>query len=506
MFYDPLLAMCTPWALTGGALLLLVYYAWSKTRLRYEGSNIPPFPAPEKPFLGHTLLMRGNILDNFVWMRKKAGDIFSLNILGQLLIVVNGYETMREILVKHAEVTLDRPVDMSSQFLGEENHGLLSSRGHNWKEQRAITHSILREFGMGKSLMADKIATELQMFIEKLRSFEGKAIHLPSISSLAVCNIVCSIAFGNRFDYDDEYYKHMMKNSNAYLEKAPPIWVFYVATFFKKLPGDLFGIKEYEACIKDLNENFCKFQINKVKQDLNDDDEPQNFIAAYLQEMHKREKGEKGTFLDEANLVSLVKSLVVAGTETTSMTLNWCVLYCLHHPEIQEKVFDEIKTQVGTARPPCMSDMPNLPYLSAVIRETQRLATIGPLTARVASHSFEVQGYLIPKDSQLMFNYDTAHRDESVWEKPDQFNPERFLDASGKLLKRNELIPFGIGRHICVGEAMARMELDLFLASMFQRFRFEPEDPGKELPTFKGDLVLVVTPKPFKVRFRERSL
>ncbi|KAK3800247.1 hypothetical protein RRG08_018857 [Elysia crispata] len=267
---------------------------------------------------------------------------------------------------------------------------------HNWKEQRAITKSVLREFGMGKSLMADKIATELQIFTERQRNLEGKAIHLPSISSPTACNIVCSITFGNRFDYDDEYCKRMMKNSDAYLDKAPLIWVCNATTFFKKLPDDLSGTKEYEACIKDLNENFY-----------------------------------------EANLVPLIKSFIVAGTETTSMTLNWCVLYCLHHPEIQEKVFDEIKTHVGTARPPY----------------------------------------------------------ESVWENPDQFNPERFLDASGNLLKWNKLIPSEIGRHISVGEAMARVELDLFLAFMFQRFQFELEDSAKELSSFTGGLVLDVSPE-----------
>ncbi|KAK3800248.1 hypothetical protein RRG08_018858 [Elysia crispata] len=491
----------TSWTLATGVLVLLVVYAWSKTRLKCEGSNIPPFPAPAKPLLGHTLLMKGNILDNFSWMRKKAGDLFSLNLLGQHWVVVNGYGNLREVLVKHADKTQDRPPDLSSKILGEDNHGLMSSHGRNWKEQRSITNSILREFGMGKQIMAEKVLFEVRFFMEKLASFKGQAIELPHIMSAAVCNVVCSITVGHRFDYDDEYYKRMMDNANAFLVKSPSLYVFYAGTILKRLPGDWFGIKQWENCLSDLNENFCKFQINKVKQDFSSDNVPESFIAAYLQQMRKKKESEKESYLDEPNLISLIKSLILAGTETSSTTINWCVLLCLHHPEIQEKVFDEIKTHVGTTRPPCLSDMPNLPYLSAVIRETQRFAGIAPVLSRQVTDTFEVQGYLIPKGSRLFLDINSALHDETTWENPHQFHPERFLDASGNLLKPAEFIPFGLGRRVCVGEALARTELDLFLATMFQRFQFEPENPT-ELPTLDAVLTLGRSPKPYKAKIK----
>ena len=203
-------------------------------------------------------------------------------------------------------------------------------------------------------------------------------------------------------------------------------------------------------------------------------------------------------------MVSVIKSLILAGTETTSTTINWCVLFCLHHPQVQEKVFNEIKTHVGTGRTPNTSDIPNLRYLSAVIRETQRLGSVAPILSRLVTSNFEVQGFLIPKDSQLMLNLTSALQDEGTWENPDKFLPERFLDASGNLIKPNALIPFGIGRRLCPGESLAKMELDLFLSAMFQRFRFEPEDPTAELPSLEGVLSLTFSPKPYKVRFMER--
>ncbi|KAK3773656.1 hypothetical protein RRG08_001386 [Elysia crispata] len=498
-------AMNTPWFLAGGALALLVYCAWSKTRLKYGGFNIPPFPAPPKPFIGHILLLKGDILENCAWMRKKAGDIFSLNIAGTHMIVVNGLENLRHVLLKNGEATADRPIDLCSQYLKEDNHGLMSSRGPNWKEQRTISLTILREFGMGKDIMAKKTEVEVQIFLDKLASFHGKPCgNLLLLTNAAVCNVVCSIIVGDRFEYDDEYFKRVIKNLNAFVSKMPSIWILFAATFFKHLPGDLFGLKEWKSSVDDMNENFSKYQINRIKTEFNPNDEPENFIAAYLRDMNKKKERGIPTYLDEPNLISNIKSLFLAGTETVSTTITWCVLFCLHHPETQEKVYEEIKSHVGTARTPNKSDIPNLRYLSAVIRETQRLGGVAYMLNRLVTENFEMQGYLIPKDSQLLLNLNSALQDGDTWENSHKFCPERFLDASGQLIKPSEFLPFGLGRRSCPGEALARMELDLFLASMFQRFRFEPEDPAAELPPLKGVSMLTFTPMPYKVRFVDR--
>ncbi|RUS89047.1 hypothetical protein EGW08_003218 [Elysia chlorotica] len=369
MLFGVLSAMFTPWTLAASALTLLVYYAWTKTRLKHEGSNIPPFPAPAKPFLGHSLLLKGDILDNLAWMRKKTGDIYSLNLFGQHWIVVNGYENLKEVLVKHADKTQDRPLSLASKVLKEDNHGLITSTGRNFKEQRMITNTILRDFGMGKNIMAEKVALEVQTFIETLESYEEKPTDVHQIVSAAVCNIICSILVGHRSR------RKCLRKSKRMLE--PP------------------------------------------------------------------------------------------------------------------------------ARPPSQT-CPKLRYLTAVIRETQRLAGVSPLGTRAVSQSFELQGYLIPEGSQLFINLNSALHDQSSWENPLQFRPERFLDANGDVLKPGEFLPFGLGRHNCVGEALARTELDLFLASMFQRFRFEPENPT-QLPPLKGVLTINLSPQTFKVKFVGRN-
>ncbi|GFS08501.1 cytochrome P450 2U1 [Elysia marginata] len=498
--------LSSTWVLIGSIACLLVFWAWSKTRLKHEGLNIPPYPAPARPFIGHMMLMKGDIVENCARFRKQAGDIYSLNIGGTHLIVINGLENVRQVLIKHADLCSDRPVDLSSQFLKEDNHGLVVSRGANWKEQRSTSLAILREFGMGKDIMSKKTETEAHMFMEKLASFQGKPIDsFPVLANAAACNVVCSIIVGDRFDYEDGYFKQAIENLNTWVTKMPSLWILYVATFLKILPGDLFGIKAWKASVDEMNEKFSEYQIDRIKKESNPEQEPDNFISAYLREMRRKKENGTPTCLDERNLVTTIRNLFLAGTETVSSTITWCVLFCLHHPEVQEKVYHEIQTHVGTSRAPTKSDMPNLRYLTAVVRETQRLGGVAYLLSRQVTENFEVKGYLIPKKSQLLLNLNSALHDADLWENPRKFCPERFLDAQGQPIKPNEFLPYGLGRRFCMGEALAKVELDIFLASMFQRFRFEPGEPGTELPPLEGVAQLTYRPKLYKVRFVERQ-
>ncbi|GFS13825.1 cytochrome P450 2C14 [Elysia marginata] len=149
---------------------------------------------------------------------------------------------MRHILVKHAEFTSDGPVDLSSQVVGEDNHGMLTSRGPNWKEQRSTAMSILLKFVIGKDIKGKKVESEVQIYIEKLASFQGQAIDLPLLTNAAVSNVVCYIIFGDRFDYEDNYFKRTVDNLCAFVLEAPTPWIFYAATALKRLTGGLFGI------------------------------------------------------------------------------------------------------------------------------------------------------------------------------------------------------------------------------------------------------------------------
>ncbi|GFR88959.1 cytochrome P450 2U1 [Elysia marginata] len=171
--------------------------------------------------------------------------------------------------------------------------------------------------------------------------------------------------------------------------------------------------------------------------------------------------------------------LFTAGTETASSTIIWCILLILHFPDVQTKIHEELDREVGLCRRPTMQDQSSLPYLRAVIKETQRLVSIVPFSLlHQTNEKITIGDYDIPKGTRVIPHLDSVLHDPHIWGPDvDVFRPERFLDNEGKVVHPEQFIPFSLGPRVCFGENMAKTELFLFLSSMFQRFRFECPDP-----------------------------
>ncbi|KAK6965386.1 cytochrome P450 2U1-like isoform X2 [Biomphalaria glabrata] len=183
----------------------------------------------------------------------------------------------------------------------------------------------------------------------------------------------------------------------------------------------------------------------------------------------------------------------------------WCLLYMLYYPEVQQKIYKEIVEQIGTERPPNITDKSNLKYLTAVIMEVQRKASIVPLSLpHLCNKDTTLAGYNIPKGTIVMPNLDAIHSSKEIWGDPENFRPERFLDAKGNIIKKEELMPFSIGRRICLGESLAKMELFLYLSTLFQKFEFLSASPDK-VPPLQDTWGLVAAPEHFEIRCVERE-
>ncbi|KAK6169277.1 hypothetical protein SNE40_020358 [Patella caerulea] len=147
-----------------------------------------------------------------------------------------------------------------------------------------------------------------------------------------------------------------------------------------------------------------------------------------------------------------------------------------------------------------------MPYIQAVLHEVLRIANIaitGP--PHTVDEDVIFHGYVIPKHTVVFANLDSVLADDKVWGDAGVFRPERFLDENGQLVKREEFIPFSIGRRVCLGESLDKMELFLFMTTLIQRFEFKPVDPDK-LPTLKGVLGLTHTVSLFCNFYRRVSV
>ncbi|OQV17435.1 putative Cytochrome P450 2U1 [Hypsibius exemplaris] len=197
--------------------------------------------------------------------------------------------------------------------------------------------------------------------------------------------------------------------------------------------------------------------------------ESPDYLYAYQKEAEMNTNHEGPGNFDERQLVSSLFDLFFAGTETTSTTVLWAMVFMIENPDVMQNVQDEIDENVGREKILTSSDRVRLPYTEAVILEVQRCANLVPLGVPHRSHEdIQVDGYTIPKDTLIVANLFSIHRDPRYWKDPEQFDAFRFLKDDKKLIRPDGFAPFLIGKRACLGEALAKMELFLFIANLLR--------------------------------------
>ncbi|XP_073858344.1 cytochrome P450 2C9 isoform X5 [Macaca fascicularis] len=210
-----------------------------------------------------------------------------------------------------------------------------------------------------------------------------------------------------------------------------------------------------------------------------------------------KEKHNQQSEFNIENLENTAVDLFAAGTETTSTTLRYALLLLLKHPEVavftcvlSAKVQEEIEHVIGRNRSPCMQDRSHMPYTDAVVHEIQRYIDLLPTSVpHAVTCDVKFRNYLIPKGTTILISLTSVLRDNKEFPNPEMFDPRHFLDEGGNFKKSNYFMPFSAGKRICVGEALARMELFLFLTSILQNFNLKSLVDLKDLdttPVFNG--------------------
>jgi cytochrome P450 len=194
-----------------------------------------------------------------------------------------------------------------------------------------------------------------------------------------------------------------------------------------------------------------------------------------------------------------LKALILGGTDTTTVTLTWALSLLLNNREVLKKAQEELDVQIGRERQVKESDMKNLVYLQAILKETMRLYPAGPLL--VPHESMEdctLAGYHVPTGTRLLVNVSKIHRDPHMWSDPNEFRPERFLTTHKGVDVRGqhfELLPFGSGRRMCPGISLALQVMQLTLATLLQGFEIaNPSDEAVDMTEKVGLTNMKATP------------
>ncbi|XP_075871410.1 cytochrome P450 2K4-like [Nelusetta ayraudi] len=463
-----------PHSLTSTSLLvallgLLLAYLLSSTLSKQDG-RAPPGPRP-LPLLGNLLQLdlkepHRSLLE----LSKKYGPVFTVHMGPQRVVVLAGFKAVKEALVTNAEVFGERSRPMIAEMIGH-NNGVLFSNGDSWREMRRFALSNLRDFGMGKKSCEDKIREECCHLVEVFQSFKGEPFDSTQPVNYAVSNIICSLVYGSRFQYDDPDFTSLVDRTNRIIQLigSPSIQIFNNFPWL----GPLIRQKNFLMRSFQANKQQNLRLFARLQETLN----PQmcrGFVDSFMvRKQHLQESGTKSHFHDD-NLLITVLNLFAAGTDTTATTLRWALLFMAKYPRMQDQVQGEISSVIG-GRQVQLEDRRNLPFTDAVIHETQRLANILPLALpHRTSQDVTFQGHFISKGTTVFPLLMSVLYDENEWEEPRRFHPAHFLDKNGKFVKRDAFMPFSAGRRVCLGESLAKMELFVFFTTLLQHFRFSP--------------------------------
>ncbi|KAF7696333.1 cytochrome P450 2B4-like [Silurus meridionalis] len=436
-------------------------------RLSSSKSRCPPGPTP-LPFIGNMLQFMKDPLTTTRSM-VQYGDLCSIYIGRRPLIVLNNLELVKEALVQNGTVFSGRPYMPLIQWITN-GYGILAvTYGHAWKQQRRFALHTLRNFGLGKKTVEERVAEEAQCLVTELLKHEGEPVNPMHPVMNAISNIICTIVFGDRFDYDNKRFAKLLEilNENIQLAGSSVGLIFNLLPFIKHLPGPHQQVRRNGTALI----VFIREVMEEHRETL-DTENLRDFIDAYLVEIKKQELKEDSTFHEE-NLLMSTSDLFLAGTETTATTLRWGLIFLMNHPEIQERCHEEIVRVLGLDRAPSMDDRTRLPYTHATVHEIQRLGNIAPLgVLHQTIETTKLRGYTIPKGTEISANLMALLMDKEHWKHPLTFNPENFLDENGQFCKNDFFLPFSLGPRVCLGESLARTELFIFLTSLMQKLQF----------------------------------
>ncbi|KAM6980201.1 cytochrome P450 1A1 [Aplochiton taeniatus] len=455
-----------------------------------EGLSRLPGPKP-LPIIGNVLEMGSNPHLTLAAMSKRYGPVFQIQIGMRPVVVLGDSETVRQALIKQGEDFAGRPDLYTFQFISEgKSLAFSTDQAGVWRARRKLALSALRSFSTLEGttpeyscMLEEHICKEGDYLLKELNSVMSAdgSFDPFRLIVVSVANVICGMCFGRRYNHDDQELVGLVNMSDEFGRVVGSGNPADFIPFLRFLPSRTM------TKFLEINARFSKFVQNIVTEHYTtyNKDNIRDITDSLIDHCEDRKLDENcNVQVSDEKIVGIVNDLFGAGFDTVSTALSWAVVYLVAYPETQERLYQEIKNKVGMGRFPRLSDKSNLPVLEAFILELFRHSSFLPFTIpHCATRNTSLNGYYIPKDTCVFINQWQVNHNPEMWKEPSCFNLDRFLSDDGsevnKLLGEKVLV-FGLGKRRCIGEAIARNEVFLFLAILLQKMQFSGI-PGQPL-------------------------
>ncbi|KAI0792996.1 cytochrome P450 [Irpex lacteus] len=494
--------------LTSSVVVLIGVATWtvfSSLRKRHS----PPGP-PRLPILGNVLQVPTQMpWIQFTEWSKQYGPIFSLDLLGQQVVVLNTHKAAGDLFDRRSNIYSDRPrLVMAGEILTGGIFMVFARYTDVWRKMRRASHESFNPRAVEKYLpiQAEAAAHAVSRILAQPDSWED---NLKRYTASAILSSVYGWpTFSTEGPIIKRLHAHTARIASAVVPGAFLVDFF---PFMKYFPSWLAKWKrDGLAWHKAETEMFEGFNAG-VAEKLHAGEAQHSFVTELIET-------EERHGLSKKQAAWLAAIMVSAGAETTSTTVFNFILAMTLYPDVLRRAQAEIDAVVGRERVPTFEDKDNLPYIRAIVRETLRWRPVGPLAVpRQATEDDWYEGYFIPKGTTVIGNIWAMNRDPTIFPDFEAYRPDRFLDETGK----NEIAPpdthqmghvtYGFGRRCvsCVGLHFANHALFIVIATILWAADIQPpvdKDGNVVLPDANDcvDAGVVVGPAPFNCRIKPR--
>nr|GMD73148.1 cytochrome P450 82C4-like [Ipomoea batatas] len=489
-------------AIAGLFIFAVLYTSWRRRRIRKNGNSskpLPPVVPGAWPVIGHFRQLTSGkepLIRTLGALADKYGPIFTVRIGMQPSVIISSWETARDCFSTNDKILADRPPSCAGKYLGYD-HAVLpfTQYGPFWRSMRKL---VVVELLSNNTLEKLKHVwmSELEANIKELYTlvlddvnFRPKKVDMSEWIGHLTLNLIVKLIGGKRYKYmpkdgaeeaDEEArcITKVFKEIMCLIGEFAPGDAFFPTRLVKWLDfgGQIASMKQVSKAMDDIFQNWIKDHVERreMKGDGGSKDDDRDFIDVMLSVIDDKFQSVDHSYTRETIIKAASQSMMEDGADTLSLNLEWVLSLLLNNPHVMKKVQEEIDTIVGKERWVEDSDIKNMAYLQAVVKEALRLYPAAPLLApHKAIEECIVGGYTIPKGIILYANAWKIQRNPQVWPESEKFLPERFLASQAEMdtpSRHFGFIPFGMGRRSCPGISYALKVTHLFIGRLLQGF------------------------------------
>uniref|UniRef100_A0A8C4LGQ2 Cytochrome P450 3A n=1 Tax=Equus asinus asinus TaxID=83772 RepID=A0A8C4LGQ2_EQUAS len=486
------------WVLLATSLVLIYLYGTSTHGL-FKKLGIPG-PTP-LPFFGNVLSYRKGIWNFDRKCFKKYGKMWGVYDGRRPVLAITDPDMIKSVLVKecYSVFTNRRPF----RPVGFMKSAISLSEDEEWKRIRTLlsptfTSGKLKEMFPIIGQYGDVLVRNLRKEAEK-----GKPVTLKDIFGAYSMGVITSTSFGVNIDSLNNPQDPFVENSKKLLrfDFLNPLILLMVLFPFLQPIFEVLNISLFPKSVIDF---FTK-SVKRMKESrLKDKDKHRvDFLQLMINSQNSKELDtHKG--LSDLELVAQSIVFIFAGYETTSTSLSFLLYLLATHPDVQQKLQEEIDATFPNKAPPTYDALLQMDYLDMVLNESLRLFPVAVRLERLCKKDVEIDGVFIPKGTVVMVPTFSLHRASEFWPEPEEFRPERFSKKNKDNINPCIYMPFGNGPRNCIGMRFAMVNMKLALVRVLQNFSFKP-CKETQIPLKLGNQGLLQPQKPIVLKVESRD-